>query len=551
MELNAWLQQVCSHARAGNKPIVCQMLTDRGLHIAKVSLEGRSILHFAIASGNADLVTTLLSFRCNPNRIGPFGNLPLGLAAKAGFDDVVLALATGGADLNLQDNLNNTCLDYLKERGDRTSLLLQLQKATGLVACRLGCGAVLPPSELGVHESSTCKNSSVACPYCYDIFTINDFTNQHDCKAEPVLCPNCNTYTTAGALVQHELICMKTVTYECEQCHDQVLVRIKIKHRKTECMERIIYCGNDCGVQYKAKERTRHVLNDCSRRVSECIQCQGHFEHRDLKEHQMTTCPARIMICRFGCPNISLKNLKKHEANHIEKDLLLFTPEELLWWIELNETFRGDIQLGYRVKRIFCERAFFNKKHPKTFTVHGEVGGIISGKLLSSLYREKLYQLLVNGGVERMFSKQFVEKLGSNLKTSCPRKCGEIFLLNDRKEHVDFCKNGMSTCVRCGSSIVRKNMKLHRVNECQSTHVRWWPKSGSTGRVVSGGVVSGGDVSGGGGGEDNRVEEKIPLLFNVSTTRSTTSTIKNKKQNNKLKIQEKTTTSLPKINEEK
>ena len=469
---------VCQHARKGNKDQVTTLITSRGINIQEVAVEGRSVLHFAVVSGNVDLVTTLLSFRCDPNAVGPFGELPIGLAAKAGHDEVVLALATGGADLNLPDGHQLTCLDHLQSRGDRATLLLRLQEATGLVACRLGCGAVLHPDELDAHESSLCKNSSVACPYCYDIFTISDFTNQHDCKMEPVKCPNCEEWTTASQLTEHERKCQLTATYACENCHDQVLVRQRIHHRQHECLERIVECDNRCGVMYPAKHRVQHVLHSCPRRVVDCSQCKGGFEERDLATHMTTVCSARLMKCRFGCINIPLGSLPAHEAAHLEKDVLLWTPEELLWWIELHEDFRGDIQLAYRVKRIFCDRAFFKSAHPKSFQVCGELGGVISGRLLSSLYRDKLYQLLVRSDVPRPFSHTFVEKIGCQLTTACPRGCGETFLLKDRKEHADFCTHGMATCLRCGKSVVRKEMTRHRSNkeECQSKHgVRWWP----------------------------------------------------------------------------
>jgi ankyrin repeat protein len=104
LPLADWKQAVCGQARKGNKDKVCTMLTERGVHIQDVSVEGRSLLHFAVSSGNSDLVRVLLSFRCDPNRLSPFGELPICLAASAGMHDIVEALAAGGADLNLRDS---------------------------------------------------------------------------------------------------------------------------------------------------------------------------------------------------------------------------------------------------------------------------------------------------------------------------------------------------------------------------------------------------------------------------------------------------------------
>ena len=533
LPLKEWKIAVCQAARRGNKPLVCNMLTERGIHIDDVSIEGRSILFFAIQSSNAQLVETLLSYRCNPNQLGPFQELPLCMAAQAGFVDILEVLAAGGADLNTKDGRGNNCLDYLKQRGDRGALLLRLQEATGLVACRLGCGKVMQLCELEAHESSLCERTSVGCPYCHEIFTVNDFADFHDCKQEPFQCQLCQVWITVGQISAHEHECMKTVTYLCKQCEEHVPVRLRWEHDQEGCMERIIDCANGCGVKYKAKERVKHVLNSCSRRVVTCSQCQEGFEHCDLKKHMATVCPSRAMVCRFGCRNVPLKDLQTHEKDHLNKgtntsflfcfipcahctywvsfvyactilffepnlqDLLLWTPYEVLHWLELH-VFAGqvDIQLKFRVMRIFCDDYFYDQKpiqnsssspkkkksymakKTKTKTpVDGEVGGSISGSLLSSMYRDKLYQLLVSGNISRIFAKSLVDKFGNELRSSCPRGCGAHFLLKDRKEHADFCPHGIATCLRCGSKIERKNMKLHRKTECQSGHaVRWWPK---------------------------------------------------------------------------
>ena len=69
--------------------------------------------------------------------------------------------------------------------------------------------------------------------------------------------------------------------------------------------------------------------------------------------HMVTSCLARPTTCRFGCTNVRADRLQEHEKSHLDKDLLLFTPAELAWWIELNEDFRGDPQLRFRVLQCF------------------------------------------------------------------------------------------------------------------------------------------------------------------------------------------------------
>ena len=133
LPLADWKKAVCLEARRGNKDLVCTMLTERGVHIQEVQVEGRSILHFAVSSGNAELVNVLLSFRCDPNKKSPFGELPICLAVNAGMSDVVEILAAGGANLTLLDGRGESCLDCLKKRGDSFSLLRRLQVCLFLV----------------------------------------------------------------------------------------------------------------------------------------------------------------------------------------------------------------------------------------------------------------------------------------------------------------------------------------------------------------------------------------------------------------------------------
>lgn len=137
--------------------------------------------------------------------------------------------------------------------------------------------------------------------------------------------------------------------------------------------------------------------------------------------------------------DIPLGELQEHELGHMQKDVLQWSSGEVLWWIENNINFNQDEQLAFRVKRIFCEKYFQKKnikKNSSTISTHGKVGGDISGKLLSSLYREKLYQLLVRADIPRAFAQQMMKTFGNKLNTTCPRNCGEIFRLKDRRGNI-------------------------------------------------------------------------------------------------------------------
>ena len=73
----------------------------------------------------------------------------------------------------------------------------------------------------------------------------------------------------------------------------------------------LLICYNCSRFRAPANPRWWHA---CSRRVVECQQCKGGFEACDVVTHMNTVCPARKMVCRFGCPDIPLVDLVEHEA---------------------------------------------------------------------------------------------------------------------------------------------------------------------------------------------------------------------------------------------
>lgn len=495
------MKRVCLLARRGDRRGAIAELTSKKVNANQISVQGRSILLFAVCGGNYELVENLLKFGCNPNCQGPFGENPLSLAAKMGHSKMVELLAGHGADLNQKDGSGRTVMDHLASRGDCSDLVLRLQEATGLVLCRLGCGIVMPPGELADHETSLCENAVVSCPYCYEVLGVKDFRDQHDCPEEPVKCGMCGQWHPAKEAIAHELHCEKTFKYRCEICNERVLFCAKIDHQRHSCMERIVECPRGCGETFAAKHRPSHLLESCAKRIVDCPQCGDALEACNLKLHRVTKCIARPTTCRFGCQNIRSDRLREHEESHLRKDLLLFTPHELSWWIEENVDFRGDNQLAFRVQQCFLGHEYSKKllasQRQKGDFINETIGHLperrdvpISGRRLSSMWRSKLFTLLCQEGrIDRPFAKSLLDKIGSSLRTSCPRGCNTPpFLLDDRKDHADFCPLGICKCLRCGKSVIRRELTTAHRSVCPGKGgVRRWPvrKTRHLGAVVT------------------------------------------------------------------
>ena len=91
---------------------------------------GKSPLHEAAESGDADTVKRLLDEKGNPNQTNDAGQSALHLAAKAGHAGVVDVLIGKGADVAARDKDGNTAEDVAKkERGKDDAIAARLSKA--------------------------------------------------------------------------------------------------------------------------------------------------------------------------------------------------------------------------------------------------------------------------------------------------------------------------------------------------------------------------------------------------------------------------------------
>ena len=91
---------------------------------------GKSPLHEAAESGDADAVKRLIEEKTNPNQANDAGQSALHLAAKAGHAAVVDVLIGKGADVAARDKDGNTAEDVAKkERGKDDAIAAHLSKA--------------------------------------------------------------------------------------------------------------------------------------------------------------------------------------------------------------------------------------------------------------------------------------------------------------------------------------------------------------------------------------------------------------------------------------
>ena len=97
---------------------------------AEMPSVGKSPLHEAAESGDADTVKRLIEEKTNPNQANDAGQSALHLAAKAGHADVVDVLVEAGADVAARDKDGNTAEDVAKkERGKGDAIAARLSKA--------------------------------------------------------------------------------------------------------------------------------------------------------------------------------------------------------------------------------------------------------------------------------------------------------------------------------------------------------------------------------------------------------------------------------------
>lgn len=140
--------------QAGNAKF-CELLLQRGVATdATDSSDGRSPLHAAASSGNADITKLLLSHKANVSAGDKTGAQPLHLAAHSGHLDVVRLLLDHDASVSAQESDGETPL-FRAVRKDR----LEVVKA--LIAAGADVAATRKDGDRPLHVS--CRNGSIEC----------------------------------------------------------------------------------------------------------------------------------------------------------------------------------------------------------------------------------------------------------------------------------------------------------------------------------------------------------------------------------------------------
>jgi ankyrin repeat protein len=120
----------CVHGRhwtmqSGSLESAARIMLIRGADPDARDRAGRTLMHFATATGKIDLVEYLLARGASPDIADAKGASPLHLAIEKKNMDILDLLLDRGANPDLTDDRGWTVLDRLAEKGDRDSTIVQ------------------------------------------------------------------------------------------------------------------------------------------------------------------------------------------------------------------------------------------------------------------------------------------------------------------------------------------------------------------------------------------------------------------------------------------
>jgi ankyrin repeat protein len=115
---------------------VVRMMLAHGADPDACDRAGRTMLHYAAASGRGDLAASLIDHKAATDLADARGIAPLHLAIEKKDMDILDLLLDRGADPDLTDDRGWTVLDRLAERGDRDSPIVQRLIVAGGQYCK-------------------------------------------------------------------------------------------------------------------------------------------------------------------------------------------------------------------------------------------------------------------------------------------------------------------------------------------------------------------------------------------------------------------------------
>eukprot|EP00029_Vermamoeba_vermiformis_P012362 TRINITY_DN7176_c0_g1_i1.p1 TRINITY_DN7176_c0_g1~~TRINITY_DN7176_c0_g1_i1.p1 ORF type:complete len:258 (-),score=-24.59 TRINITY_DN7176_c0_g1_i1:8-781(-) len=120
----------------------------------------------------------------------------------------------------------------------------------------------------------------------------------------PANCTSCRARLTRGTMVEHVIRSCPYTAVTCPQkCGVSVLRKDVGDHQASSCPKRIISC-KWCRNNNVHEQIQNHWNTNCQKVPVTCPFCKGHTTREVLDHHYKKECPVKLIICpfnKFGC----------------------------------------------------------------------------------------------------------------------------------------------------------------------------------------------------------------------------------------------------------